>query len=205
MNFVGHTNEVNTDYSPEGTVETVALTAVNDNGEFIITEPMPEGFLDRIKWHFSNLRRYKNEQFRNLKPWNEFIDKRKFSYPEKMEIFSRATKNLSYFYSNYVIVCSVIAMGLLFTNIMFLTTMVISAALYYYFRMKTAINDPITILGRVVSPTQAYGTIGAFALCSFYLTGGSSTLFYLGLFTVGTVIGHAVFHEPQQNNQFSFV
>lgn len=181
------------------------LLAGGDGSNAAHMEPMPEAFLPRMKWHYENVRRFKDERLKYLKPWSEFIDKSRFSAPGKLEAFSRANKNLAYFFSNYVLIVAVISAYILITNIWFLTTMVFSAIVFYYFRMKAALNEPVTIGSVTITTTQGYGILAVFGLISFYYNDGSSTLFYLLLISLGSVIAHAVTYEPREEAAFSFV
>ena len=168
-------------------------------------EPMPNEFIPRMQWHLENVKRYKNDRLKNLKPWSEFFDRHRFSAPGKLEAFSRANKNLAYYFSNYVIIAACISAYILITNIWFLTAIVFSAVVYYYFKMKAALGEPVTVGSVTITTTQAYGFLAVFSLISFYYNDGSSTLFYLLLLALGSVLGHAVTHEPREEASFSFV
>lgn len=203
MSFLDHSPVKNVDFSPEDAVN--PSDPSNDHEGLVAAPPEPEGFVPKLKWHYDNLIRFKNERTKTLKPWGEFFDRTKFSVPGKVEAFSRANRNLAYFFSNYVLVSASISAYILFTNVWFLTTMIITALAFYYVRLRSQANEPIRVLGREFSVTSSYIGLTGFALVSFFMFGGSSTLFYLGALSFGTVIAHAIMREPVQEQQFSFV
>eukprot|EP00744_Colponema_vietnamica_P013078 GILI01018348.1.p1 GENE.GILI01018348.1~~GILI01018348.1.p1 ORF type:complete len:200 (+),score=33.04 GILI01018348.1:192-791(+) len=199
MSFLDHSPAKNVDFTPEDGSGEAA------NPSDLLMHPEPQGFIPKLKWHYENVIRFKNERTRTLKPWSEFLDRSKFSIPGKVEAFSRANRNLAYFFSNYVLVSASISAYILFTNIWFLTTLVLTALAFYYVRLRAQMDEPIRILGREFSVTSAYVSLAVFALGSFFLSGGSSTLFYLGVLSFGTVLAHAIVREPVQETQFAFV
>ncbi len=165
----------------------------------------PDTFFGKVSYRLDRLRAYKEERFSTLKPWSEFADRTKFSVPGKLEGFSRVNKNVAYFYSNYVIVAFFGSLYVLITNPSFTISMGMATAVYYYLKMKVNANEPIILFGREVAIYQAYTSLIAFALISFYFTGGSSTVFWLVLCALGSVLTHALLREPQQDNStFSF-
>lgn len=197
--FVDHTPNKNTSYIPadatggsNGSVELGSAVAA----PLLADDEVPTGFFGRVAYHFNALKQYKEERFKTMKPWGEFFDRTKFSAPGKMEAFSRANKNVSYFYSNYVVVATISSLYVLVINPSFLISMFVSMALYYLLRIKAASNEPIVLLGREISLTQAWTFLVLFTVLSFYVTGGSSTIFWLVLSSLGTVLGHAMFREP---------
>lgn len=198
--FVDHTPVKNAIFVPEdGPVAAAAPTLG-------AADPAPDGFFGRIAWHYTNIKNYKEEKLRTLKPWSEFFDRSKFSTPGKMEAFSRANKNLAYFSSNYVVVATVMSAYVLITNLMFLIAALISIGFYYYCRMKSTAGEPITIRGKELSTTQAYTGLVVFSVFMFFYTDGSSTVFWLLTCAVVSVLGHAVAREPvAETNSFSFV
>lgn len=199
IDFVDHTPVKNAVFVPDDGPVAAAAAPIG-------TEPMPDGFFARIGWHYSNVKQYKDEKLRTLKPWSEFFDRSKFSTPGKMEAFSRANKNLAYFSSNYVVVATIMSAYVLITNVLFLIAGAISLAFYYYCRVKTSAGEPITIRGKELSPTQAYSLLIGFSIFMFFYTDGSSTVFWLLTCALVSVLGHAVAREPvAETNSFSFV
>lgn len=186
--FVDHTPVRNSAYVP--------ADASNTATDALISEEHPTTLLGKVGFHINQIRAYKDERFKTLKPWGDFFDRNKFSVPGKMEAFSRANKNLSHFYSNYVIVATISSLYVLVINPSFLISMFVVMAMYYYLRMKSAANEPLVLFGKEVSLTQGWMVLILFGVISFYFTGGSSTIFWLVLSSLGTVMGHAVFREP---------
>lgn len=197
LSFVDKTPAKNEVFTPADTVASPPLAT-----EALVE---PETFFGKITHRLDRLRAYKDERFSTLKPWSEFADRSKFSIPGKLEGFSRINKNVAYFYSNYVIVAFLGSLYVLIMNPPFTVTMGVALAVYYFLKMKVNANEPIVVLGHEVSIYQAYTSLIAFAVLSFYFTGGSSTVFWLVLCGLGTVIIHALLREPQQESTaFSF-
>jgi hypothetical protein len=195
--FIDHTPAKNAAFVPSDT--TAAPRALD-------SEEAPAGFTGRVMQYVHSVRQYKDERFATLKPWREFFDRTKFSPPGKMEAFSRANRNVAYFYSNYVIVAFCSSLYVLITNPQFMVCMSLALAAYLYMRMKVNINEPVVVFGRPLSNMQAFSLLGIFTLISFYMTGGSSTVFWLVLSSLGTVLCHATFREPPlEQGSFSFV
>lgn len=197
LSFVDHTPVRNTAYVPAdatlGGVDGASSALVGGGAG---DDEVPTSFFGKVSYHYNQLKAYKDERFKTMKPWGEFADRTKFSVPGKMEAFSRANKNVSHFYSNYVVVATVSSLYVLVINPSFLISMFVVVALYYYLRMKSAANEAIVAFGKEVSLTQAWTCLILFGVLSFYFTGGSSTIFWLVLSSLGTVLGHAVFREP---------
>ena len=200
LNFVDRTPAKNEVFTPSENVAS-PTAPISDQ-----QSAMPDTFFGKVSHRLDQIRAYKDERFSTLKPWTEFADRTKFSVPGKLEGFSRVNKNVAYFYSNYVIVAFVGSLYVLITNPSFTISMGTAVAMYYFLKMKVNANEPIALFGREVSIYQAYTTLIAFAIVSFYFTGGSSTVFWLVLCGLGTVLTHALLREPTQDNTtFSFV
>jgi hypothetical protein len=158
-----------------------------------------DSFFGRMKSKFLAIKKYKDERFASLRPWSEFFDRSKFSAPGKLEAFSRINKNLSTFYSNYVVVTFLISLYVLFSNFLFLTAMVCSFAAYYWVKMQTANGEPLVIRGKEFSATQANVSLVFFTIFMFLYTNGSSTVFWLVTMALLAVFGHAAAREPVQD------
>ena len=189
LEFVDQSPTKNTAYFPSDSTETPS-TSISSN------PVAPEGFWAKVGFYFQRVKQYKDERFMTLKPWSEFFDRTKFSAPGKVEAFSRANKNVAYFYSNYVVLATLTSSYVLVSNLMFSLSMLIALAFYYFIRSKTTSEEPISIFGRTMSATQAYSALVLFSLLSFYATDGSSAIFWLLLCGVGSVLTHAMSREP---------
>ncbi len=200
LTFVDKTPAKNEVFTPAENVASPIGNAANDS---LLEEPST--FFGKVSYRLDRIRQYKDERFSTLKPWAEFADKGKFSVPGKLEGFGRINKNVAYFYSNYVIVAFVGSLYVLITNPSFTISMAVALAVYYYLKMKVNANEPLVFFGREVAIYQAYTSLIAFAVVSFYFTGGSSTVFWLVLCGLGTVLAHALMREPvSDNTSFSF-
>lgn len=193
VQFVDHTPVKNAAYTPSDATPAATGNSGALGDDF---EPVPASLFGKVGYYYHSLKTYKDERFKTMKPWGEFFDRTKFSAPGKVEAFSRANKNVSYFYSNYVVVATISSLYVLLINPSFLLCLFASGLLYAFLRAKTNANEPIVLVGKEISYTQAWAFLIVFSLLSFYVTGGSSTVFWLVLSSLGTVLGHAMFREP---------
>lgn len=165
------------------------------------------GFFTKTQHYYTRWKLYKDEKFRALRPWSEFLDRSQFSVPSKLEAFARISRNYGYFHSNYVVVVALMSTYILVTNSVFMLAMLMCLAAYYWFKMKAEAKEPITIFGREYTPTQAYAGLFISTLLLFYMTNGSSTVFWLVTSALFVVAGHAATRRPveDQSNPFSLV
>jgi hypothetical protein len=184
--FVDHNVAANSSYNPSTSVP--VPTDIAEDGT--------DTYLGRLKAKYTACKQYKDDRVKSLRPWSEFLDRSKFSAPGKLEAFSRINKNLSTFYSNYVVVTALISIYVLVSNFLFLASMIFSLAIYYWTRMKAAANEPVMIRGREFSTNQVNGFLVVFTFFMFLYTNGSSTVFWLVTLALLTVFGHAATREP---------
>ena len=165
------------------------------------------GFFTKVGHYYTKWRLYKDDKLRTLRPWSEFVDRSQFSVPSKLEAFARISRNYSHFHSNYVVVVAILSTYILITNSTFMIAMLMCAAAYYWFKLKADAKEPITLLGREYSPTQAYAGLVVATLLLFYLTNGSSTVFWLVFWGLIIVAGHAAMRKPvdDQTSPFQLV
>jgi len=162
------------------------------------------GFFTKVGHYYTKWKLYKDEKFRTLRPWSEFADRSKFSVPSKYEAFARISRNYSHFHSNYVIVVAAMSIYILITNAMFMLAMSLCGAAYYWFRLKAEAKEPIVVLGKEYSPTQAYAGLVVSTLLLFYFTNGSSTVFWLVTWALVIVLGHAATRVPIDDESSPF-
>lgn len=156
---------------------------------------------------FSAIRVIKNSAimlYGNVRPWSEFFDRMYFCAPEGIsDAIGRLTTNAQYFYPNYFWLSVLLSAYVLAINISFAICLGISLLCFSYVKAETnslmaknAFGGSISVCGKQLSTMKLYGGIGVFALASFYVTGGSSVLFWLGIATIGAVVPHAIFRRP---------
>ena len=195
LQFVDKTPERSTPFDP-----TTGQPPADASSTAAGTSPdQPLSFFGKIAYGYHAVQNFRSERLRTLRPWREFADRSKFSWPGKIEAFSRANKNLAYFYSNYCVVAFLISTYVLITNSLFMFSMILCASMYYYVKGKAASSQPITFRGREYSPAQLYTLLVIFTLFSFYFTDGSSTVFWLVSLTGVAVLGHAVARQPEDD------
>ena len=199
--FVDGTPAKNETFQPGATVE----IPEGADGE---VDASTDGFVARMKGKYFAVKKFKDDRLSSLRPWSEFLDRSKFSTPGKLEAFSRINKNLSTFYSNYVVVTALISVYVLFSNFLFLTAMIFSCCLYYWTKLKSQANEPVTIGNREFTVNQVNGFLAVFTLFMFLYTNGSSTVFWLVTMALLSVFGHAAGREPiegETGNAAAFV
>eukprot|EP00760_Papus_ankaliazontas_P031392 PhM_4_TR525/c0_g6_i1/m.102069/K20359/RABAC1, PRAF1; PRA1 family protein 1 len=168
-------------------------TAAEHNTSF---SPIGE-CVGRVTSFVAAVRMFKDDRLRNLRPWGDFFDRNKMSVPTKTEGVSRVNRNVRHFYSNYLVVATCLSLYIAITNLNFVLSMLMCASLFWYYRMST--NDGQTsfmLRGQEVTPVTAYSSLSGLTLFLFYVTGGSSTIFWLLIATLGVVVTHAALREP---------
>eukprot|EP00759_Apiculatamorpha_spiralis_P050936 PhF_6_TR499/c0_g1_i1/m.254/K20359/RABAC1, PRAF1; PRA1 family protein 1 len=169
----------------------------NETGTAETTSTMSLGVLtQKVKDAYEKVKVFKDERLKGMRPWSEFFDRKKFSVPTKLEGVSRANKNIRHFYSNYLVVAFFVSLYVAITNLNFILSMVLCAALFWYYRTATANGEPLVIRGTEVTAPKAYFSLSALTLLLFWFTGGSSTIFWLVFGCGGVVFVHAAAREP---------
>ena len=114
-----------------------------------------------------------------------------------MEAFTRARVNLVYYRGNYTILMGLIAVWTVLSNLVFTIAMCIVAAVWrLYYELSGRGTVDVTLPGgRAVSPIEAYLALSALTLLSFYVLGGSGTVFWLVTTCIIVIFGHATMHE----------
>eukprot|EP00759_Apiculatamorpha_spiralis_P015864 PhF_6_TR22360/c0_g1_i1/m.31691/K20359/RABAC1, PRAF1; PRA1 family protein 1 len=156
-------------------------------------------FGSRVQLLLGRARRFKDERLRGMRSWKVFFDKQRFSAPTKLEAINRANKNLKYYYSNYLIVVLIIGLYIMVTNMLFVLSMLFCVGLFGYYRAVTANGEAFLIQGNEITPGKAYTSLSVGTFVLFWLTGGSSTIFWLATLSGGIVVGHAATHEPLED------
>jgi hypothetical protein len=171
--------------------------------------PENASLFQRLTYYVQVARHYKDQKLATLRPWREFADRDELSIPGRLEALSRISENVQYFNSNYAVVVSAISIYILITNVWFMVGMAVCAAAYYWVKLKAAAKEPIRIGSTELSTTQANFGLLLLSLFTFYVTNGSSTVFWLVTCAAIVVIGHASCRKPvatiaNANPTFSF-
>lgn len=158
---------------------------------------------DTISGHLSTVR-----------PWGEFFDRDFFCKPAGTgDAIQRITKNGSYFYPNYVIVSFVCSSYILLVNLAFSICAMMAFLTFFYVRNRVVAmantegsDGLVYFFSHGFTPSQVYVFLIIFGVVSFYLTGGSSVIFWLFLSSVGVSSIHAIFRRPAiEDSTFEFV
>ncbi|KAG5495123.1 hypothetical protein JKF63_02176 [Porcisia hertigi] len=167
-------------------------------------------------YHVSRQRVMRN--FSALRPWSEFFDTTFFHSPSGVtDTVNRLNRNLPYFYANYLVTSLVCSSYILLINLPFAVYVLITTALYLLIRNRSAMvaalaaqgaseeEQMVYFGGHAFTIMQLYLMLGVFGVIGFYLTGGSSVIFWLLLTSLGVSIGHASLRRPPiQDSDFDF-
>ena len=181
--------------------ETNAAPFDPENPELTET-PMPvlepeASLLQRGAFYIQLAKYYREQKLKSLRPWKEFADREEFSIPGKLEALSRVSDNIQYFNANYWFLVSLMSVYILITNIWFMVGMSLCGATYYWVKMKAQAKEPIMIgASTELTTTQSYFGLFLLSLFTFYITDGSSTVFWLVTCAAVVVLGHATCRKP---------
>lgn len=145
---------------------------------------------------FQALREFRSKTLRGMRGWSEFGSPKEFSIPQRSEVFQRLASNGKYYWSNYMCIVAILAMWTALSNLFFVASTVIVAAAYNLYKFQTKDGSPFVIKGREITAIQFYAGLTASSLVLFWLSGGSSTIFWLMATTAITIGGHAATRQP---------
>ncbi|RNF04442.1 RAB-interacting protein [Trypanosoma rangeli] len=145
-------------------------------------------------------------------PWKEFFDRQSFSLPSGLsDFFSRLNRNINHYYHNYIIMALLCSSYVLLLNPAFALCFLLTVMMCWFVSAKRAEaaetnSSHFTVASHKITFPRAYLFITLFAGLSFFLTDGSSVVFWLALSSVGVVVVHAAMRKPSVEEQpFSFV
>ncbi|KAK7197882.1 PRA1 family protein [Novymonas esmeraldas] len=168
---------------------------------------------------YSVSRQHVVRNFAALRPWSEFLDTTFFHAPSGVtDTVNRLNRNLPYFYANYLVLSLVCSSYVLLINLPFSIYAVIMVSWYLFIRNRSATiavlaaqgaseeEQMVIIANRAFTISQLYMMLLVFGVVGFYVTGGSSVIFWLLLTSLGVSIGHAAMRRPPiQDSAFDFV
>eukprot|EP01065_Artemidia_motanka_P030549 TRINITY_DN3658_c0_g1_i1.p1 TRINITY_DN3658_c0_g1~~TRINITY_DN3658_c0_g1_i1.p1 ORF type:complete len:247 (+),score=104.90 TRINITY_DN3658_c0_g1_i1:80-820(+) len=139
---------------------------------------------------------FRSSTLKGIRPWTEFGSPKDFNVPKRGDVMTRLTVNGRYYYSNYLCLVVALACWTALSNLFFVASMGLTIGAYYFYKFQTKDGGPLVVMGREVSSLQFYAALVGTALFCFWVTGGSSTIFWL-IASVGVTIGgHATLREP---------
>lgn len=164
-------------------------------------------------------RQHLMRNFSALRPWSEFFDTTFISSPGGVtDTVNRLNRNLPYFYANYLVLSLACSSYILLINLPFAVFAVIMVMSYLFIRNRsTAIavlaaqgapeeEQMVYIINRGFTISQLYLMLIVCGVVGFYLTSGSSVIFWLLLTSLGVSAGHAAMRRPPvQDSAFDFV
>eukprot|EP01060_Flectonema_neradi_P005948 TRINITY_DN13994_c0_g1_i1.p1 TRINITY_DN13994_c0_g1~~TRINITY_DN13994_c0_g1_i1.p1 ORF type:complete len:241 (+),score=35.59 TRINITY_DN13994_c0_g1_i1:73-795(+) len=156
-----------------------------------------QGFKARLQQLAIQVRAVVETSWRGLRGWKAFADPKKFSAPSKMDALKRARINLVFFKSNYMVIMGLITLWTILSNVTFAVSMLISAGAWkVYFELSN--NGEVVVAlpgGKTLRPIEAYVGLSVVTFLLFYISGGSSTVFWLVTTSIIVILGHAVMRE----------
>ena len=119
------------------------------------------------------------ERVRAIRPWAVFFDAARFSLPSFAEATRRIGVNLVYFASNYCVVSLVIAFYQILCHPLLLVAMFGCACFAAYYRSLAAEGHRLVLGGEAIPDSKVYGCISGTAVFLFWVTGGTSAVFWI--------------------------
>eukprot|EP01062_Namystynia_karyoxenos_P062726 TRINITY_DN55603_c0_g1_i1.p1 TRINITY_DN55603_c0_g1~~TRINITY_DN55603_c0_g1_i1.p1 ORF type:complete len:266 (+),score=113.78 TRINITY_DN55603_c0_g1_i1:108-800(+) len=163
--------------------------------------PPTEGIWARATQFVKSVKQQKARTLKGMRPWREFAARSQFGVPPKSELWERVTVNLKYYYSNYLVLVLLLAVWTAISNLFFVICTMLTVAVYYYYRMVTRDGSPFVLRGKEVSSFQFHAGFTGASLLLFWLSGGSSVIFWLIVSVAATIGGHAALREPVDKMQ----
>ncbi|KAG5469434.1 hypothetical protein LSCM1_02654 [Leishmania martiniquensis] len=173
----------------------------------------------KVQQLFHVSRQHVMRNFTALRPWSEFFDTTFFCSPSGVtDTVNRLNRNLPYFYANYLVLSLACSSYILLINLPFAIYAVLLVMWYLFIRSRSAIvaalaaqgaseeEQMVYIASRPFTVSQLYLMLIAFGVVGFYITSGSSVIFWLLLTSLGVSVGHASMRRPPiQDSAFDFV
>lgn len=177
-----------------------------------------EPILAKTQQVYSVTRQHLQRNFSALRPWSEFFDTTFFHSPGGVtDVVNRLNRNLPYFYANYLVLSLVCSSYILLINLPFSIYAVMMVVFYLFVRNRATAAAVLAAQGaseeeqRVYvasygfSVSQLYLALIVFGVVGFYLTSGSSAIFWLLLTSLGISAAHAGMRRPPiQDSAFDF-
>ncbi|KAJ3173551.1 hypothetical protein HDU88_002637 [Geranomyces variabilis] len=158
--------------------------------------------LDAQTWN--TVKETSKARLSSLKPISAFFDRSRFGIPANVAVFrSRLDYNLVYFSNNYILIVILVSAYLLFSNLALLLTIIYLLA-GFKFISSLPHNQPTTLPGGIkVTPTQVWPVFAFTGFLFTWLSGATSTIFYM-LAMSGMLIGaHAGMMDPPVEASFA--
>eukprot|EP01103_Thecamoeba_quadrilineata_P004084 TRINITY_DN13815_c0_g1_i1.p1 TRINITY_DN13815_c0_g1~~TRINITY_DN13815_c0_g1_i1.p1 ORF type:complete len:179 (-),score=19.95 TRINITY_DN13815_c0_g1_i1:99-635(-) len=143
---------------------------------------------------------WKDVFLKKLRPWPEFIDKSRISFPPITGIHTRVSTNLLSYQSNYIIIFVILVIYSIVVNPWLLFGGVFLGFLYSYLFFVRI--DPIAF-GSVEVGDREKRLILLLGTVLFCIVGSFSSALFWAIGATVTVVGlHAVFMAPPEDNPF---
>mmetsp|Transcript_7158 Transcript_7158/g.9730 ORF Transcript_7158/g.9730 Transcript_7158/m.9730 type:complete len:210 (-) Transcript_7158:97-726(-) len=131
-----------------------------------------------------------------LRPFNEFFDSSRFSYPESGKSAERIQCNLTYYRLNYLVIAAVIFGYLLICFPSVIAVLVVDAVMSYGL---ITYDKPVVKLGETAIATLPLIAF-LFFLAVLFIIVITGSHFFACLFLTGmVVVGHSMFHHRNQS------
>ncbi|RKO98711.1 hypothetical protein CXG81DRAFT_28483 [Caulochytrium protostelioides] len=163
----------------------------------------PRGFYARVGTDtWESVRNQGMAHLASLRPWREMCDMTRATLPDSIHTFSaRLSRNLTYFFANYLVFVLVLTVWFLLQNLLLTLALgAIVAAWRWIVTLDPA--HPVQVGGYTATTTQLYGILGVAAFCVVFLFGFGSAVLYLFTASATCIMLHAGCMEPPLVNDF---
>ncbi|KAF9897643.1 hypothetical protein BX616_005229 [Lobosporangium transversale] len=150
------------------------------------------------------LQKLKEERLSSLRPFSEFFDKNRFSWPNGFSsITSRFNYNLNYFQGNYLLMFIAITAYSLLTNLLLLFSVVFAVG--GWFGLQRVPPEGITIGQARFLPGQLKTALIGISVVLFFISSTIGTVFWIIGASAVTILGHAAVMQEGVEGDFAAV
>ncbi|KAI8098326.1 prenylated rab acceptor PRA1, partial [Gilbertella persicaria] len=144
---------------------------------------------------------FKQEKLANIRPVSDFFDRNRFRPTTSFPVVTqRWNYNLQYFSSNYVLVMICLAMYAVLTNWFLLFTIVF---IYGGIHMISKLSESGSIASIPISMPKLYTGYAIGSLLLLFISGATSTIFWIIGAGVLIILCHATMLEPGLEGDFA--
>ncbi|KAF7708258.1 prenylated Rab acceptor protein 1 [Silurus meridionalis] len=141
-----------------------------------------------------------DRQRKSIRPWNGFVDQRKFSKPKNFgELCQRVVRNLDTFHSNYTFIFLALILYCIISSPMLLIALAVFVGAFYIIHLKS-LESKLVVFGRELTQGHQLGLAGSVSLPVFWLAGAGAAVFWVLGATMAVIGTHAAFRELEQSD-----
>ncbi|GBC03303.1 hypothetical protein RclHR1_05060006 [Rhizophagus clarus] len=164
---------------------------------------MPASFSESLPISPERISRFRSERLGNIRPFNEFFDKDRFSKPKGMgDIAQRFSYNLTHFQSNYIVIILGLLIYCLIKNLYLLLTIGFIMFGLNFIR-KLPPDQPLVFGQYVLTQKQLYSGLIIISIPLLWISSAGSTVFWIVGASATLILGHAALLEPGVDSGFA--